>query len=517
VGKAANTRSYTAPRVRRVLSVLAPAVSAGAIALASCGGGDDTGSALDEALGYLPKDAPFAVALETDLSGEQYKALDQILEKFPFSDQLKRGIEQSLEENRTDFQKDVRPWLGNPAVIGGVGTRAVAGGIDDDRVVAAIQVKDEDKLNAWIEKEKGQEVGERSGATIYKDDADEYVAVEEDVLISASSRRLLEEALDQRDQDDRLTEEEFDKGLEGLPDEALARVYTDVQALIKSDPDTRDAQRVEWVNALRTFGMTAVAKEDAIDVDFKLVTEGDLSDADLPIASGDDAPGVLRRRGEIGVGVRNPAQIVRFGEAAAQAVDPSGYGDYAAAKRQIEQRLGVSVDDDLIGQLTGDVAMSFAVNGDYGLRSELEDPAAFERTLRKVADVLPDIAESAGAGEVALAKPRRGGDFYALSESGGDTVVFGVVNDVFVVANDPRRAGRLASESPSEVAGAKGSIALSADAEQLARSILGQVAPQLGLGGLFGTGLFIAPLDELKGSLSASPDGMRGSFELALD
>jgi hypothetical protein len=503
--------------VRRLLSALAPAVSAAAIALTGCGGGDDAGSALDEALGYLPNDAPFAAAIDTDLGDEQYKALDRILEKFPFSSEVKRELEQTFEENRADFQKDIRPWLGNPVVVGGGGVRAAGGGIDDEQTVAAIQVTDEDKLNAWIEKEKGEEAGERSGATLYKDDAGDYVAVEGDMLITASSRRLLEQALDQRDRDDRLTEGEFDRAMAGLPDDALARVYADVQAVLRSDPDSRAARRIEWVNALRTFGMTAVARDDVIDVDFTLATEGDLTDADLPIASGDVAPGVLRRRGEIGVGVRNLAQIVRFGESAAQAVNPSEFGDYAAAKRQIERRIGVSLDDDLIGQLKGDAAMSFAVNGDYGIRAELEDPAAFERTLSKVADVLPETAKSAGAGDVSLAKPRRGGDFYALTESGGDTIVFGVVNDVFVLANDARRAGRLASETPSEVSGAKGSIALSADAEQVARSVLGQVAPQLGLGGLFGTGLFIAPLDELNGSLSATPDGMRGSFELAFD
>jgi hypothetical protein len=295
-------------------------------------------------------------------------------------------------------------------------------------------------------------------------------------------------------------------------------VYTDVAALLRSDPSTRDAQRVTWVKSLRTFGLTAVAKDDAIDVDFKLTTDGDLSDADLPIAAGDEAPGVLRRAGEIGIGLRDPAQIVKFAESAGQAVDPSGYGDYIAAKRQIEQRLGVSIDDDLVGQLTGDTAMSFSVDGKFGLRSELKDPAAFERTLAKVADVLPQVAESAGAGDLAIAKPKGGSDFYALADPNGNSVVFGVVDEVFVMANDPSRAGRLAGESPSEVSGAKGSVTMSADAEQLARAIVAQLSnAQPGLGGALGAGLFTAPLKELNGSMSATPDGMRGTFQLSLD
>jgi hypothetical protein len=261
-----------------------------------------------------------------------------------------------------------------------------------------------------------------------------------------------------------------------------------------------------------------VAGDDAVDIDFNLATEGDLTEADLPIASGDDAPGVLRRPGEIGLGVRDAGQIVKFAEAAAQAVNPSGFGDYSAAKRQIEQQLGVSLEEDILAQLKGDTAASFSVDGNYGVRAEVEDPAAFRRTLARVADVLPRFAEGAGMGDVALAKPKGGSDFYALANSSGETIVFGVVDDVFVLANQPERAGRLSSEQPSDVAGAKGSVALGADAEQVARAVISQVGgDQGGLGGALGAGLFTRPLKDLSGSVSATPDGLRGNFELSLD
>ena len=502
------------------MSFLAAVACAGALALSGCGGGDEAGSPLDEALSYLPKDAAFAVALETDLSGSQYKALDKIIGKFPFGDQLKQQIVDSLEEGGTSFKSDLRPMLGNPIVVGGTSARSITDNADsNDEFVAAFQVKDKDKLDALLKGQKAKEQSERSGAKIYRGDSpDEWLGVEEDMLLAASSRKLLEGAIDQHDKDDGLTQEDFDKGLEGLPKSALVRVYADVEGLLKSDPGTADAQRIKWVKALRTFGMTGVAKGDALDIDFNLATDGDLTEADLPIASGDEAPGVLKQTGEIGLGIRDPAQIVKFAESAGQAVDPGGYGDYSAAKRQIEQRLGVSIDDDLIEQLTGDAATSFSLNGKFGLRSELKDPAAFKRTLAKVADVLPAIAKGAGAGDLALAKPRRGSDFYALADQRGNSYVFGVVDDVFVLANDPSRAGRLASESPEQVSGAKGSVAMGADAEQVARAFIGQIAQaQPGLGGIIGAGIFTAPLKDLTGSMSATPDGLRGSFELSLD
>ena len=492
------------------------AACAGGLALAGCGGSDSGSNPLDSALGYLPKDAPFAVAIDSNLSGEQYKSLNTLVEKFPFSDEVKRQITQSIEGNGTSFKNDIRPLLGNPVVVGGVSPKSITndGGSNDDFVLA-FQVKDKDKLDSLIKKEKAKEQGERSGAKLYKARQGDWLAVEDDVLVAAGSKSLLDGALDRRDNDDHLTQAAFDKGLQGLPKEALARVYVDVEALIKSNRSTADAQRIKWIKALRTLGLTAVAKDDSMRVDFKLETEGDLTDADLPIASGDDAPGVLRRRGAIGLGVRDLAQIVKFAEDAGQAVDPSGYGDYAAAKRQIEQRFGVNIDKDLIGQLDGDTAMSFALDGKVGVRAELEDPAAFKRTLAKVADLLPRFAQGAGAGDVTIAKPKAGGDFYALADRNGNSIAFGVVDDVFVAANDPSRAGRLAGEDPTPVPGAKGAVAMGADAEQLARTAIAGLAPQLG--GVFGTGLFTAPLKELNGSLSATQDGMRGRFGLSLD
>jgi hypothetical protein len=504
--------------VRRLVSALATLACAGALATAGCGG-DDPGNPLDTALSYLPKDAPFAVALDSNISGSQYKALDRIVGKFPFGEQLKGQIVDSIEEGGTSFEQDVRPMLGNPIVVGGPSAKSITDNADSgNEFVAAVQVKDQEKLDALLKSEKAKERGERAGATLYNAGGDdEWLAVEEDVLIAASSRSLLEDAVDRRDTDDHLTEEDFDKGLAGLPKSALARVYVDVRALLESDPDSADARRVKWVKALTTFGMTAVAKDDAIDVDLNLATDGDLTEADLPIAGGDEAPGVLKRPGEIGLGVRDLGQIVRFGEAAGQAVDPGGFGQYSAAKRQIEQQVNVNVDEDLLGQLKGDTAMSFSVNGKYGVRAELEDPAAFERTLAKVADLLPRFAEGAGAGDLALAKPRRGSDFYALANQSGESIVFGVVDDVFVLANEPVRAGRLASESPANVAGAKGSVTMGADAEQVARAFITQLGEsQPGLGAL-GAGLFTRPLKDLSGAMSASPDGLRGSFELSVD
>jgi hypothetical protein len=489
-----------------------------ALLAAGCGGGDDSGSALDTALSYLPKDAPFAVAIDTDVDGDQYKAVQALLEKFPFGEQLQQSLEQQLEQSADDvtWAEDVKPVLGNPFVVGAADMQSLSGG--SDAFVAAIQAKDQDALDGLIDKTKPKELGEESGATLYEDDGTAF-AVKDDIVIFAGDRQQLTEALKRADGDDHLDEDAFNEGLAGLPESALARVYADLEAVLKDDPSTADARKVKWIDALRTLGVTASAKNDAIEVDFRLRTEGDLSEEDLPIAAGDEAPDVIKREGEIGLGVRDLAHIVKFAENAGQAIDPAGFGDYAQAKKTIDERLDISLDEDLIAQLTGDVSASVSIDGKFGLRAQLEDPQAFERTLAKVADVLPGFAEGAGFGTVGLSKPTGGEDFYALAQPDGDAVVFGVVDEVLVVANDPERAGELAAQEPTAVAGAKGSVVTSADAEQLANAVLGQLGPALGLGDLGGLGgaLFTGPLGDLNGFTSVSTEELRGKLTLAIE
>jgi hypothetical protein len=501
--------------MRRFLSAV---LVLGVLAAAGCGGGDDSGSALDSALAYLPKDATFAAAIDTDTEGDQFKALDKLLGKFPFDDQLKQMLRGQIEQssNGIRFDEDVKPVLGNPFVVGAANAETITG--DANAFIAAFKAKDKGALDDLVDKTKPKKTGEASGATLYESGGSTF-AVEDDVVVFANDAAQLKTALERADGDDHLDEDTFNEGLDGLPESALARVYVDVEALVKADPGTADARRVRWIAALRTLGLTASAQSDSIDIDFRLRTEEDLADEDLPIAPGGDAPPVIKREGEVGLGIRDLGHIVRFAENAAQAIDPAGFGDYAQAKKTIDKQLGVSLDDDLIGQLTGNLSATVSIGGDFGVRSELKDPRAFERTLAKVADVLPSFAEGAGFGKVGLSKPKGGGDFYALAQPDGDAVVFGVVDDVLVVANDPARASRLASEDPTAVKGASGSVVLSADAQQIVGTLLQQFGPAFGLpdlGGL-GTGLLTSSLGDLTGHAEASTDELRGKLTLAIE
>ena len=82
----------------------------------------------------------------------------------------------------------------------------------------------------------------------------------------------------------------------------------------------------------------------------------------------------MQRPGEIGVGLRDPGQLVAFFESALQAVDPDSFGDYEQAKQTLSAKLDLDVDKDLIGQLTGNLSVSATIGGEFGVRAEVKDP-----------------------------------------------------------------------------------------------------------------------------------------------
>jgi hypothetical protein len=477
------------------------------IAVAGCGNDDSSSSGLGGVLSYVPKDTPFAVSIDTNLDGEQYKSLDAILNRFPGADTIKALLKAQLTmgQEGVDFDKDIKPLLGNPAVISATDVGSFLSDSAESGFVAALQVKDKDALDSLVEKTGAKKQGEVAGATVYQDQ-DTSFAVDDDVVVLAGSRELLDAALKRADSGDGMSEDDFDKGLEGLPDDVLARVYVDVQGLLGQSADARSARKIEWIGALRTLGLTVSAQKDSVDVEFNLHTEGDLSDDDLPVAPGDEPAQVVQRPGEIGVGLRDPGQLIAFFESALQAVDPETFGDYEQGKRALSAKLDLDVDKDVIGQLTGNVSVSATIGGEFGVRAEVKDPAAFAKTVDKIADALPQF----GLGD----NVTRQGDLYTLH---GDTsFVFGVSNGALVVATDAARARQLAAAKPKSVEGASGSLVLRADAEGIARQILAQIAPQFGIPAPV-VPVFAKPFDELRGSIATSTDGMKGKFSLTLD
>jgi hypothetical protein len=296
-------------------------------------------------------------------------------------------------------------------------------------------------------------------------------------VVFGGSQEVLEAALKRADGGDHLDARTFERSLDGLPTDAIARVYADAQSLLGESADGRRARKNAWVAALRTLGLTVTTHDSSVDVDFNLKTDpSNLTDRDLPLPPGDQAPKVVKQPGDVNVAVRNPRRVVGV----------------------LGKQLGIGVLGDVIGQLRGDVSVSISLDGAFAARAQLKDPDAFSGRLGTLAG-------------------KRQGDLYEATLKGGKRVVYGVINGVLVVASDAARAHQIAAGKPEAVPGAKGSLVLSADAEQLAARLLEQLGPSLGLPKGLPTNIFARPFRDLTGSVISSTDGMKGKLTLTLD
>jgi hypothetical protein len=497
----------------RSLAALFACLAAVAVAFVAPGCGSDSGSSsAGKVFAYVPANTPFAVELDTDGGDGQYKALNGIIDRFPGADTIRALIKSKLTMGvqGVDFDKDIKPLLGNPAVISATDVGSFLSPSSDAGFVAALQVSDTGALDDLIKKTHAQKRGEVSGATVYQE-ADTYFGVNDDVVVLSGSRDQLEQALRRADGGDHLSSDDFEAGLSGLPKEALARVYVNVQDLLSQSEGARAARRIEWVNSLRTLGLTITAQEKSIDVDFNAVTKGDLSEEDLPLPSGDEAAQVIQRPGEIGVGLRNPSHLVSFIESALQAVSPKTFGEFQQGKAAIAAKLGLDIDKDVVAQLTGNLSVSFNLSGDFAARAKVKDPATFTKTVDKIAKALPQLGSTLGVESV-----RPSGDLYQVRLSGGSDFFFGMAGDSLVVGSDAARAHAIARAQPQSVEGAKGSLVVRADAEGLARQLIAKIAPQFGIPDAV-VPVFAKPFDELRGWVTTETGGLKGKLSLTLD
>lgn len=497
--------------MRRLRRLLAVALCAAPLAAAGCGGSSANGP-LDNALGYLPKSAPFVAVIDTNTNDGQWKSLDSNLRKLPFAGVLEAGLRNSLSQQGLDFNKDIKPLLGNEAVLGSPTVQALMGGT---QLIGALQVKSSGRLSSLLSRSNDlTRDGTAEGATLYRQtNGGGETAQKGNVLVFADTKPELLAALRQRGAGGRLTADQFDSNMNGLSSKALVRLYVDAHALLGASPSSAPAGRVRWVSALRTVAVTASSQSDGIAFDFNAKTDSsELTDADLPLAPGSASPPVAVSPGEIGIGIRGLDQTERFAETVAQAVSPASFGDFENAKKQLGARLGIDVDRDLVGQFSGNSSVAFDLAGHYALRAEPRDPAAFARTLAKFSRVAPAFAQGAG---LRGARITRAHGLYKLTARGGKTIYYGMVGKVFALSDSAPMLAQVAAPAPQSVPGAKGSVAISSDAGRLVAGVLRRASGG-GLSGVLGGSVISQAIGRLTGWATTSTSGMSGRLQLEI-
>lgn len=187
-----------------------------ALALSGCGAKDQAATASGAEI--VPADAPVFVAIDSDLSSDQWQQVDELLRKFPARADLLTELRASLREDAggLEYERDIKPSLGDEIDL--VWLDFANGGAN---VVGLTKPKDEDAFRRMIEK------GNTTGPTqlVFEEMDGWWVLSDEQQKIdrfrseAESGEKLSDSAI-------------FKSALADLPDEALVHVYVRGQSIV---------------------------------------------------------------------------------------------------------------------------------------------------------------------------------------------------------------------------------------------------------------------------------------------
>jgi uncharacterized protein DUF3352 len=485
-------------QLRVVLCVVLTVVFAGC--------GDDAPEATGPAtLKYVPADADAVAIVPTDFDGEQLRRLSKLLEPTLRDEDVGslRDVAADFfgEGSDVDFARDVEPLLGKELVA------ATWGDPEEPELLVALETSDPERAKALVRTlELTPKEARVDGNTL---------------LFSVNGGDTLDQAMGKHDAFDPAA---FDTG-----DDALVRVAGDARALVRELGVDVD---LPWIQALETAAASIKLEDHAITAHARVVTRpDDLSDDDLPLVSGDDAPQAGDVDGALSSGNRNQSQTTVFLAQLARKAYPDS--EFVAQVESVESDLGISFEDEVLRQFNGPSASVAWPDGNFAAVSDLDDPDRMRELLPKLAPRLPDVLSglqslgNRGLLALLLVAPdaplvpgalpllqsgdigvRRlsGTDLYELTGlDEGDVqfqvpqVVFGMIDDRFVVASSLDRARQVAEMDVSDVDDASGGAVARADFSTWDSDPLG---------------IETVPLGEGVGELEASTEGLEGSLTI---
>jgi hypothetical protein len=319
-----------------------------------------------------------------------------------------------------------------------------------------------------------------------------------------------------------------------LPSEYFARAFGTLEGIEEEEaPEVvRRYASLPFVQALQSFGLTVRFQRDDLEADVQVRLDGEqLEEGDLPLVAGEESPEIVPRETEISGGNLNQSQTTVFLLRALRAGHPDSR--FVRAAEAVEKELGIDFEQEILRQFNGPSASYVSPDGrTFAARSEVRDPEALAKVLPRIAPHLPALVEglqglqsegmaalflfapdapaAAPMNKVRVDPPATEGGLYRISGltgAGPRELYFGLVDDLFIVASDERRAREMVEADTEPARGAKGAGVIRADLSRL-----GEDLDDLGT-------LFFFPLtgEELVASLEASTEELRARVRIELD
>ena len=305
-----------------------------ALTLVTACGGSNVGAGPASSAGLLKPGAVVYWQTVSDPDSAQWEQAADFLARFPDGDRWLAQLKRELQDEGVTWEEDVRPALGpvvDVVIYGGGGSKSPA-------VVGLTNPEDKEKLLALVRK-----LNERSDEPAVTRVVGDWVAIsdrEESIdaaLKEQGGRTLADDAT-------------FNSALEGLPDDALSRIYVDPARAIEfvGPGKERDALSLLGLDALDFAGAWVKAKEDAAELTVtargegagRLVGTGDPYSSELLGKVPDDAFAFLSFQGD---GLRRQLEAIR------------GNSLFAKGLRDLEREYGIELDE-ILRLLDGEVA-----------------------------------------------------------------------------------------------------------------------------------------------------------------
>jgi hypothetical protein len=459
----------------------------------------------------MPAEPVMVAIVDTDVDGDQVESFDDTLGKQLLGRDVEDVLTEALRDADISYEDDVKPLLGSPLVIG-----VEESGDEDAEVVAAIAVGDEDKLRETLDK---------------LPDVERYTFVDDGMLVVSDTSEGLDAARARHDDGQGLDPDVVEATVGALPEDALLTLYADVDDGLMPMPELAPLKDAPWFDSITSFGAALSFEGQRVRAE-ALVATDHARPEDLPVVSGtSEQPHVVARDGWISGANVNQSQTTTFLLRAVRAAFPDS--EFVRDVATVERERGIDFEREFLRQFDGPSQSLLAPDGRFAARSEVRDPERLAATLEKVAPDLGRLVEdlqalrSTGLGVLLLLAPDApaasnvlesanvevtalGDDLYrmsALEDPAPASIVFGLIDGVFVVAEDEQAAAEIAAAPTQPFDGPPGPAVLSASGAALQHL----TADYLGIG-TNGT-----PAREVSAALEAAPDGLRARLVADFD